>query len=75
MPYDIDATHDPALESWIEEANDPATDFPIQNLPIGLIKLPDPDDEDDGGSWIESVVTRVGDTVVDLSARYAAGVL
>ena len=32
----IDATHDPALVSWVESANDPATDFPIQNLPFGV---------------------------------------
>ncbi|HWY49609.1 MAG TPA: hypothetical protein VNX70_19630, partial [Bryobacteraceae bacterium] len=29
----IDATHDPALRSWVESANRPDTDFPIQNLP------------------------------------------
>jgi len=29
----IDATHDPALQSWVESANRPDTDFPIQNLP------------------------------------------
>jgi fumarylacetoacetase len=29
----IDATHDPALQSWVESANRPGTDFPIQNLP------------------------------------------
>jgi fumarylacetoacetase len=29
-----DATHDPSLRSWVESANDPATDFPIQNLPL-----------------------------------------
>ena len=34
MPYEVNETHDPKLESWIESANDPATDFPIQNLPI-----------------------------------------
>ncbi|MCA9272253.1 MAG: fumarylacetoacetase [Phycisphaerales bacterium] len=34
MPYEIDETHDPKLESWVESANDPATDFPIQNLPL-----------------------------------------
>ena len=33
MPYNIDNTHDPKLESWVESANDPETDFPIQNLP------------------------------------------
>src|SRR3984893_2690268 len=29
----IDATHDPALQSWVESANRPDSDFPIQNLP------------------------------------------
>lgn len=32
--YPIDETHDPKLESWVESANDPGTDFPIQNLPL-----------------------------------------
>lgn len=32
--YEINETHDPKLESWVESANDPATDFPIQNLPL-----------------------------------------
>lgn len=36
MPYQIDETHDPNLESWVESANDPETDFPIQNLPVCL---------------------------------------
>ncbi len=30
------ATLDPTLTSWIESANDPASDFPIQNLPFGI---------------------------------------
>ena len=29
----IDRTHDPALQSWVESANRPDTDFPVQNLP------------------------------------------
>ncbi len=33
MPYAIDETHDPNLKSWVESANDPQSDFPIQNLP------------------------------------------
>ncbi|MEL6498594.1 MAG: fumarylacetoacetase [Planctomycetota bacterium] len=37
MPYAIDETHDPNLESWVESANDPETDFPIQNLPLCTI--------------------------------------
>src|SRR5215203_2197774 len=34
MTYEINETHDPNLRSWVESANDPSTDFPIQNLPI-----------------------------------------
>ncbi len=30
----IDRTHDPGLRSWVESANDPSTDFPVQNLPF-----------------------------------------
>jgi len=32
--YEINETHDPNLRSWVESANDPNTDFPIQNLPF-----------------------------------------
>jgi len=34
----LDATHDPALRSWVESANEPDTDFPIQNLPYGRFR-------------------------------------
>ncbi|MHC4101703.1 MAG: fumarylacetoacetase [Planctomycetota bacterium] len=34
----LDATHEPALRSWVEAANDPASDFPIQNLPFGVFR-------------------------------------
>jgi fumarylacetoacetase len=34
----IDATHDPALTSWVESANRPNTDFPIQNLPYATFR-------------------------------------
>lgn len=34
MTHEINETHDPNLKSWIESANDPNTDFPIQNLPF-----------------------------------------
>jgi fumarylacetoacetase len=33
-PYPIDATHDPALRSWVPGAD--TGDFPIQNLPYGV---------------------------------------
>lgn len=37
-----DHSLDPTIKSWVESANDPTTDFPIQNLPLGVF---DPDDE------------------------------
>ncbi|MDR1969195.1 MAG: fumarylacetoacetase [Burkholderiaceae bacterium] len=36
--YEIDATHDPARQSWVESANVGGTDFPIQNLPFGRFR-------------------------------------
>lgn len=38
MMYEINETHDPNLKSWVESANDPNTDFPIQNLPFCVHK-------------------------------------
>ncbi|HTU45702.1 MAG TPA: fumarylacetoacetase [Bryobacteraceae bacterium] len=34
----IDETHDPELKSWVESANRPGCDFPIQNLPLGVFR-------------------------------------
>jgi fumarylacetoacetase len=31
-------THDPSLRSWVVSANQPGTDFPIQNLPFGRFR-------------------------------------
>ena len=33
-----DRTHDPALRSWVESANAPDADFPIQNLPFATFQ-------------------------------------
>ena len=41
MHYEINETHDPGLQSWVESANDQATDFPIQNLPFCVFKKED----------------------------------
>ncbi|MEO8043233.1 MAG: fumarylacetoacetase [Acidobacteriota bacterium] len=41
MSYEINETHDPNLKSWIESANDPNTDFPIQNLPLCAYEVGD----------------------------------
>lgn len=37
MTYEINETHNQNLKSWIESANAPDTDFPIQNLPFCVI--------------------------------------
>lgn len=54
---DIDATHDPAVRSWVASANGHA-DFPLQNLPLGRVLR-------DGA---EHVVTAIGDQALDLTA-------
>ena len=70
MPHDIDHTHDPNLESWIESANDPGTDFPPQNLPLATVVRYD----EDGGAW-PNAATRVGDMVIDLTALAVSGLV
>jgi len=35
MPI-LNETHDPSLQSWVKSANDPESDFPIQNLPFAI---------------------------------------
>lgn len=55
----LDDTHDPALRSWVESANDPATDFPIQNLPFGRFRR-----AGSGEEW--RIGVALGDQVLDL---------
>lgn len=55
----LDATHDPALKSWVASANDGATDFPIQNLPYGRFRRARSDEP-----W--RIGVAVGDQVLDL---------
>ncbi|MFA6957525.1 MAG: fumarylacetoacetase [Thermoanaerobaculia bacterium] len=38
MTTQLDHTHDPSLRSFVDGANDPASDFPIQNLPLGVFR-------------------------------------
>jgi fumarylacetoacetase len=64
MPND---THNPNLRSWVESANDPATDFPIQNLPLCSILM-----EHDGHAHAHYGVA-IGDQVLDLSTLWEAG--
>ncbi len=38
MPIPLNETHDPARKSFVESANAPGCDFPIQNLPFGVFR-------------------------------------
>ena len=63
----LDATHDPALRSWVESANDPATDFPIQNLPLGVFAH--------DGDARHRIGVAIGESILDLDACAAAALL
>ncbi|NTV10035.1 MAG: fumarylacetoacetase, partial [Zoogloea sp.] len=54
----LDETHDPTLVCWVESANDPATDFPLQNLPLGRFRR--------AGEADWRIGAAIGDQVVDL---------
>lgn len=64
----LDATHDPALRSWVASANAPDTDFPIQNLPLGLMR-PKVFENQPVPSWRAGVA--IGDQVLDLALARA----
>jgi fumarylacetoacetase len=66
MGFPIDQTHDPALVSWVDSANDPASDFPIQNLPFGRFRS-----SAEPGPWRLGVA--IGDAVLDLNAAGVVG--
>jgi fumarylacetoacetase len=55
----LDATHDPALRSWVASANAADTDFPIQNLPFGRFRRRRRDEP-----W--RIGVAIGDQVLDL---------
>jgi fumarylacetoacetase len=59
----IDATHDAELRSWVESANDPTADFPIQNLALGIFRASD-------GRARPGVA--IGDQILDLTAAAEA---
>jgi len=59
----IDETHDPDLQSWVESANDPGSDFPIQNLPFGIFRNRDKDSA-------PRIGVAIGNSIVDLTELY-----
>jgi fumarylacetoacetase len=64
----LNSTHDPSLQSWVPSANQPGTDFPIQNLPFGVFRRA-------GSSEDFRGAVAIGDQVLDLEALAAVGVV
>lgn len=56
----LNETHDASAASWIESANTPDTDFPIQNLPFATVSRPESRDA--------RVGVAIGDAILDLEA-------
>ena len=57
----MNETHDPAAASWLESANAPGADFPIQNLPFGRFTR-----RGDGGD--ARIGVAIGDAILPLGA-------
>jgi fumarylacetoacetase len=53
-------TCDPALRSWVKSAQAPESDFPIQNLPYGVARIP--------GEDAPRVVVAIGDRALNMHA-------
>jgi len=66
MPLDF--THDPARRSWLDSANSPGGDFPIQNLPFGVFHRQGSDEPYRGG-------VAIGDQIMDLGRLAGSGLL
>ena len=66
MSARVDGTHDVALASWVRTA-DGHPDFPIQNLPLGIVSPP--------GGGAKRAGVAIGDRILDLGALQAAGLL
>lgn len=66
--YEINETHDPNLKSWVESANDPNTDFPIQNLPFCIFVHQDFTNH-------ERIGIPIGDFILDYHSCLEAGLI
>lgn len=58
MAWQLNDTHDPALRSWVESANEAGCDFPIQNLPFGVFRTE--------AIEAERIGVAIGDQIVDV---------
>jgi len=63
----IDQTHDSGLRSWVESANRPGCDFPIQNLPVGVFQVL--------GETLSRLGVAIGDFILDVGEWLAGSTL
>ena len=61
----VNETHDPGLRAWVESANLPGADFPVQNLPFGAFRRR-------GSGQVPRIGVAIGDRVVDVAAALDA---
>ena len=64
----LNHTHHPATQSWVESANAPTGDFPVQNLPLAVFRRRGKSEPFRGG-------VAIGDQVIDLAALSESGVM
>ena len=64
----MNQTHDPELRSWVDSANLPDADFPIQNLPYAVLRPANSDEP-------FRPAVAIGDQAVDLQALHATGIV
>ena len=68
----LDKTHDTKRRSWVQSANSvegqPESDFPIQNLPHGVFRRKNSQEEWRGG-------IAIGDQILDIRAAILAGLM
>jgi len=62
----LNETHEPGLRSWVDSANVPGHDFPIQNLPFGVFRRGGSTQSFRGG-------VAIGDYILDLGVAHDAG--
>ncbi|MEP6904908.1 MAG: fumarylacetoacetase [Gemmatimonadales bacterium] len=65
----MNATHATTLQSWVDSANEPGIDFPIQNLPYGIFSVAGEK------SAARRVGVAIGDLILDVTAAVQAGLV
>ena len=63
----LNTTHDLGLKSWVDSANEPNSDFPIQNLPFGVFNDPK--------SGSGRVGVAIGRMILDVALAWDKGLI